>query len=83
MLQAWFLRPKGHPAGVKQAGNPAYTQLMSATRRLIGNKIAEVPYSAKQFEAGVGGFLLKQRKTFSKKQELTNLLRRGGAESGV
>jgi hypothetical protein len=38
-----YLRPKGQPAGVKHAGNPAYTQLMGATRRLIGNTIAVVP----------------------------------------
>lgn len=36
------------------------------------------PYSARQYEAGVGGFLLKQRKTLSEKQDLKNLLRSVG-----
>jgi hypothetical protein len=77
MLEAWFLRPIGQPAGVKRAGNPAYTQLMGATRRLIGNQIAMVPLLSYAMGSWGRGFLLKQRKTLSEKQDLKNLLRRG------
>ena len=67
MLQAWFLRPIGQPAGVKQAGNPAYTQLMGATRRLIGNKIAVVPLLSYAIGSWGRGFFTQTTKNFVRK----------------
>lgn len=73
-----YLRPIGQPARVKHLGNPAYTQLMGATRRLMEIRLPRYPYSAAQIKAGLGDFFTQITKNFVRKTrtyELATTLR--------